>query len=113
MIEFVLALAMMGIVICGALIFIWWVIREHLAAKKLRYLIRLKNMLPPEELRPQHARAHIHKGSGKPRWQINYKVKGKNGTFITEASNEGEAVRLFIQSGNGVGFENILEITKL
>lgn len=105
MVNFVLAIGMIIIVIGCAIVAIWWVAREHLVARKYRYLIRLYHQLPKSELQP---RTPINKGKC---WEVTYKDKKTIHTIQVEAENEGAAIRQLLQLG--IDYKTVVKFLKL
>lgn len=103
MIEFVLVLFMMAVVIFGGFLFLAWVVRETIAARKYRHLVKL-------------AKAQAATGApvicSGPRWEVSYREKGKIKKEVIEANSEGEALKLFTKSLS-VGYGKIENVRKI
>jgi hypothetical protein len=100
--PFVLAFFMVIFILLIIIAAVAWAIREHLTAKKYRYLIRIHNAMPQTP-------AHINKVG--PQWRFTYKVKGKVTEIDVPAQTEGEAINKFI--GEGRDYANIVKFSKL
>ena len=100
MIAFLLALLMMLVIIMGVFGFITWAIREHLTARKYRYLIKLHNEMPAPVC-----------NKGGPQWRVTYKEKEKLKTVDVSGNSEGEALKNFSRD-HSVGYGNIVSCEK-
>jgi hypothetical protein len=98
--PFVLAGFMMLFILGGITLFLAWVLREHLTARKYRYLIRLHNAMPPV----------CNKVEG-PQWRFLYKIKGKVEEIDIPAKTEGEAIQKFMASGRD--YAKVVNFSKL
>jgi hypothetical protein len=85
--PFVLAFFMVVGILLTIASFIAWAVREHMTAKKYRYLIRLHNAMPP---------AHIVNKVEGPTWRFLYKIKGGTENVDISAKTEGEAIQKFM-----------------
>jgi len=83
--------------------FVVWAIREHLAARKYRYLIELHKRIPAEELNPPP----ITKGM---RWRVTYKDGKKEANIVIPATTEGEALREFMKLHGGAKVVNLVKL---
>lgn len=91
---------MMVIILIIIIMGIAWAIREHLAAKKYRYLIRLHKQMGPQ--------TPVYNKGGGPQWTITYKEKGKLKTITLSGATEGEAIKTFINT-NSSGYGSIVK----
>lgn len=83
-------------------LFGFWVMREHLTARKYRYLVRLTERM--KELEPAP--------SVSPRWSVTYKVKGKMKTTIAEGATEPLAL-LELVKNQGIPYGSIVSSIKV
>lgn len=102
--NFVLAAITVIVVISGILGFLAWAIREHLTARKYRYLIRLHETMA--------ANGAYNKVASGPSWKISYREKGKVKEVIIPATTEAEALKEFVKT-NGIAYGNIVGSVKL
>jgi uncharacterized membrane protein YqiK len=108
MLAFVAAFFLIVIIVVGTLAFLAWVFWQYRQAEKYRYLIRLHNAIPKEEL--TSAYAHTSKA---PRFKITYKNGKKEETVIIEGKKtEGEALSEFMKSAQ-LANSKIVNLVKL
>ena len=92
------------LLMCGVIIgFIAWAVREHLAARRYRYLVRLAQQMK------LNAPAHNNVG---PQWSITYKEGRKQKTVTIPGATEAEALRDFVKA-YAVGYGNVISSVKL
>lgn len=108
MLNFVLAFLMLAVLFVLLAAFAVWTIREHIAAKKYRHLIRLHNELKKQPATP--AALPTNKVLAN-RWEVTYKIGNEERTVIVSGKNEGAAVKEAMRQG--VDYSSIVNFSKL
>lgn len=108
MIEFVLALGMVMFVIFGGITFLAWAVREHIAAKKYRHLIKIYNEMPKGD---QQRGAYTNK-VGITRWEFTYREgnKRRDESIVIEAATEGLAAKKFMDEHRGAKVVSMVKL---